>query len=502
MEIERPMPSRKEFALLEHQLPHFERVLTMNFEGKGHIDTSTMGCGKTYVTCMVAKILGLSMLIVCPKTVKVVWRKVAAIAGVPIVELITYQSASSKLKKQPKHGYLHKTTHTKGKAKVEHHYFSPTEKYLALLKVGVLLVVDEIQFTRNNTSQYRAIQTLVKTIALSSTPSKFALLSATPFDKPMQAINLMKMVGVIRQEELFIYSRPTGWRELLAYCKTKDSTTTQSILNEKDTAGDYNRYAFRLYTEIVRKELCSAMPLVIDTECDAKNGYYNVCDENKEAFEKALSMLQDAVVHVKDPTEPRVGGDCNYADLTLAMVAIEKAKISIFERVAKRYLEDNKDVKVVIGVHYLAVLFALEERLGDYRPQVLHGGIEEEEEREKIVDTFNDSEECRLLLCITRVGGVGISLHDTVGTHPRVLLLSPDFNLIDTHQATGRVYRVGTKSNTTIRLIYANIGDKERNIHRVLANKSVTLRAILEEYTRNDVLLPIDYEEEYEKVKE
>ena len=357
------------------------------------------------------------------------------------------------------------------------------------------MVIDEIQFTRNNTAQYRAIQTLVKTIITSSSVSKFALLSATPFDKPSQAINLMKMLNIITQEELFIRSRPTGWRELISHCQKVDPATTNSILSERD---DYNNCAFRLYSEIVRKEFCSAMPLIIDAECDAKNGYYNLNPEDKEKFEKAILLFKTAASFSKDPCKPRTSKDSNYAELTTAMVAIEKCKIPIFERVAIRYLEEDSNAKVVVGVHYLDVLFDLENRLRHYNPTILHGGIMDEAEREEIVDEFNNSENCRLLLCISKVGGVGISLHDTIGTHPRVMLLSPDFNLIDTHQATGRVYRVGTKSKTTIRLIYVNSKENERSIHRILANKSKTLRSILEEYTRNDILLPIDYEEEHE----
>lgn len=502
MEVERPLPrSEPGFALLEHQQPHFDRILSIMFKTRGYIDTSTMGCGKTFVTAMVASILGLRILVFCPKTVKVVWKKVCKLAGVEIMDLITYQSASSKLEKQPKHGYLHKTVHTKGKNSKEHYYFSSTDKYRELLAAGILLVVDEIQFTRNNTAQYRAIQTLVKTIATTESASKFALLSATPFDKPSQAINLMKMVGIITQEELFARSRPTGWRELIAFCKEKDRFTTQSILSDKSgrRSGDYNQCAFELYSKVVRKEYCSAMPLVIDAECDAKNGYYNLDPEDRPKFAKAILLFKTAASHCKDPTKPRTTGDSNYAELTIAMVALEKCKISIFERVARQYLEENTKTKVVVGVHYYDVLDELERRLSRYRPLILCGEIDDEDEREEIVDRFNNDENCRLMLCISKVGGVGISLHDTVGTHPRVLLLSPDFNLIDTHQATGRVYRVGTKSKTTIRLIYANEKDNdERGIHRILANKSETLRAILEEYTRHDVLLPIDYNEERE----
>lgn len=501
MEVGDPMLKPEEFTLLDHQLPHFNRILSILFHKRGYIDTSTMGCGKTFATVMVGLILGLKLFIFCPKTVKVVWRKVCKLAGVEIVDLVTYQSASSKLRKQPKHGYLHKTVRLRGKTKVEHYYFSPTEKYRRLLEIGVLLVVDEIQFTRNNTAQYRAIQTLVKTIAKGDTPSKFALLSATPFDKPPQAINLMKIIGVIRQEELFIRSRPTGWLELIAYCKESEPSTTESILSKKEGGSrrnEYNKCAFELYSKVVRKGFCSAMPLVIDAECDAKNGFYRLDPKDKETFDKAILLFESAASQSKDPTKSRVKGDTNFAELTTAMVALETSKTSIFERVTRRYLEENKESKVVVGVHYYVVLNELERRLAEYRPLILCGEIDDEDEREEIVDRFNEDDNSRLLLCISKVGGVGISLHDTIGDHPRIMLLSPDFNLIDTHQATGRVYRVGTKSKTTIRLVYVDAEPNERNIHRILVNKSETLRSILQEHTRNDVMLPIDYKEEYE----
>ncbi len=483
------MEVSKNFGLRDHQLPHFNRLINFILNGKGYIDTSTMGCGKTYVTCMLAKCMSLSLLVICPKTVKAVWRKVGAQADVTLIDLITFQSLSSRLEKQPRHGFLHKYTVVKNKK--EHRYFKPTEKYTKLLDTGILLVVDEVQFTRNNTAQYRAAQTLVKTIAISKNKSYFAILSATPFDKPQQAINLMKMVGIIQQEELFRRKRPTGWRELVMYCQSKKSYITTNILTQN---GHTEQCAFLLYSEVVRKELCSAMPLLIDAECDAKNGYYNI--QKKEEYLKALLILKHAVCNVKNPIQPRLKGDCNYGELTVAMVALEKLKIPIFSRIGKLYLESDSTCRVVIGVHYLDTMFTLENNLRKYNPVLLHGKMDEPE-REESIDRFQGGK-CRLLICIARVGGVGISLHDTVGDSPRVMLLSPTFNLIDTHQATGRVYREGTKSKTIIRMIYANVGDQERGILRVLIKKSRTLRAILEEYTRQDVILPIDYQEEYE----
>lgn len=500
--VRKDEPKKKdEFSLLEHQMPHFERIMEYLSKRNGYVDTSTMGCGKTFVTVMVAFILGLKILVFCPKTVKSIWRKTAKLAGVQVVDTITFQSCSSKLRKQPKHGYLHKTARTIGKSEKEHYYFSATKKYHEVLGSGVLVVVDEVQFTRNNTAQYRAIQTLIRKASI-STRSKFALLSASPIDKPGQAINLMRLMNVITQEELFIRNRPTGWRELVSYCKEKDPYQSESILSEKTGTrkADYYECALKLYSGIVRKDFCSAMPLKIDAECDAKNGYYNLEPEMKERFIKAIIVLESAAVRTASVVKPRNAEDAYFAELTKAMVAIEKCKIGIFERLAKKYLEDDRNAKVVIGVHYYDVLNALARNLGAFCPLILCGEIEDEAEREAIVDEFNNDKNSRLLLCISKVGGVGISLHDITGLHPRVMLLSPDFNLIDTHQATGRVYRVGTKSKTTIRLIYVNSeGSDERNIHRILAKKSETLRSVLEEYTRHQILLPIDYEEEREE---
>jgi hypothetical protein len=241
-------------------------------------------------------------------------------------------------------------------------------------------------------------------------------------------------------------------------------------------------------------------PSTIDIECDAKNGFYRIDPALKKDFELALLMLETAATKVKDPIKPRVAGDCIYAELTMAMVAIERLKWDIFERLARQDLEGEtgNNYKVVVGVHYLETLFELERRLSAHHPLVLHGDVEEDE-REEIIEAFQGDASRRLLLCITQVGGVGISLHDTVGDAPRRAYMSPTFNLIEEHQFAGRFYRVGTQSPVHIRMVYANVGNREKSIRDCLIKKSETLRGTLEEYTRRDIILPIDYEEEWEE---
>lgn len=497
-----------EFNLLSHQIPHFERVVDIISRGRGYIDTSTMGCGKTYVTCKIASILNLKMLVICPKTVKPVWKGVAEKAGVKVIDLITYQSASSRLDKQPTHGFLRKYKKTIKRKRVN--CFEITDKYKKLLETGILLVIDEVQFTRNNTAQYRAIQTLVRAISCSTNSkntsyarntsyakntSYYAILSATPFDKSPQAINLMKTLGIIRQEELFVRKQPTGWIELLNYCNTKDMALTQAILKRvKEKVGTtyHQECAYVLYSEIVRKQFCSAMPLKIDATCDAKNGYYKIEKDKQEAMKEAISQLRKAVNFIITANPVQVNRFAIYGELQRALVKIETCKTGIFIRLAKSHLRFTPNCKVVICINFLKNMETIQRSLRRYRPLLLHGSLKEDE-REEIIEEFQNQGK-RVLICITKVGGVGISLHDTVGDSPRVMLLSPTFNLVDTHQATGRVFRVGTKSNTIVRMVYADIeGTSEKAIQNVLVRKSKVLRNILEEYTRNNIVLPIDY---------
>lgn len=499
-EIEEDPP--EEFALLPHQELHCSRLINTLQIYNGAMDTSMTGCGKTYVSIMIAKILQLSLIIICPLTVISVWKKIAELADVKIILITTYQSLSSKQLIQPKHGFLEKY-------ESEHNYksyydFNVTEKYKRALSEGCLLIIDEVQNVRNNTTQYRATKRLVNEVANGDGKSKYILLSATPFDKPLQAINMMMLIGIIKHERLTFRSKPTGWNDLVDFCLEKDPERTYRILNryfygKKKVKKLYETCAFILYAEIIRRQLCSAMPLVIDYPCIARNFYCEVSDEDRPNFEKVMKKFKKAVAYVKNPLIVRDGNDSNFGNIVRAMVEIETLKIPYIEKFARLFLEKPK-FKVNISVHYLNTVRELTRRLRKYEPLVLTGGVSPKK-REKIIEKFQSNEPgCkRLLIHIDTVGGVGISLHDTNGDYSRVQFQSPGPNLILTQQNVGRMYRAGTKSKTYIFIFYVNAGNNERHCHNILIKKSGIMRAIQEENNRNNIPLPTDYAELYEK---
>ena len=76
------------------------------------------------------------------------------------------------------------------------------------------------------------------------------------------------------------------------------------------------------------------------------------------------------------------------------------------------------------------------------------------EERQKIIDDFQEDKETALVVNVA-AGGTGVSLHDTLGNRPRVTLISPSFNAKEYAQCLGRIHRNGAKSDALQRVLIA-----------------------------------------------
>lgn len=92
------------------------------------------------------------------------------------------------------------------------------------------------------------------------------------------------------------------------------------------------------------------------------------------------------------------------------------------------------------------------------------------------IDLFN-SGESRLIVCNTKAGGVGVSLHDLKGDFPRLALISPTYSAVDLIQVLGRVWRAGGKSKSLQRIVLAANTVEER-IQKQLQGKLNNLSLI------------------------
>jgi len=77
--------------LREYQRAHALHVLNVLNNVGYYIDGSSCGVGKTFLTLVVCKELGIKPLIICPKTIIYSWINAAKMLGVEIVDVINYE---------------------------------------------------------------------------------------------------------------------------------------------------------------------------------------------------------------------------------------------------------------------------------------------------------------------------------------------------------------------------------------------------------------------------
>jgi superfamily II DNA or RNA helicase len=75
--------------------------------------------------------------------------------------------------------------------------------------------------------------------------------------------------------------------------------------------------------------------------------------------------------------------------------------------------------------------------------------------REDNVQRFQTNQ-TRVIICNIAAGGVGVSLHDEHGGHPRMSLISPTFNVKEYVQTLGRIHRANAKSPAIQRVLVAS----------------------------------------------
>ena len=467
----------------------------------GYIDGSVMGAGKTYVSCAIAQRYNLSLLVICPVTVTSVWQNVAGSYGIPVVDIIGFEKLRSTKNHQPSHGLLTRfdAPSVPGGVKTKTS-FSVTPYFLEWVDAGILLVIDECQRIKNDTDQNRACKTLTATICDRTSPSRFGLLSGSPFDKEEHAINVMRVMGFVREDKMYDYNRTTkkyeltGALRLISVCNLYDPEITDTLARAKiKTASDVTHLCYQLFLQILKPRMMSAMPSpVIDVVMQAINGYYDLEEYDASRLVLGIRMLK-AAARYNDATGRVNLSDVNLGAITNALMVIEKSKLPILVRKAPQTLNAGPG-KVILYVSYTSSIEYLASELQDFAPLVLHGKVSQKK-RNEVIEKFRDDPNSRLLIANIKVGGVGISLHDTVGDQPRTTFLIPNYSVIDLHQAAYRTYRMGTKSEVKINFVYGNVSLKESSILDALARKTAVLKDNLDQQVEERVLFPGDYPE-------
>jgi hypothetical protein len=468
-----------------------------------YIDTSAMGLGKTFIVLALAQMVDYPIGVVAPAGLVGQWEAYCEQYKIKLHFCLSYETLRSQKNKQPKHGLLDRKDTKTASGTIT--TFSPTPLLQNYIKNGMFVVFDESQKIKNNSSQYKACRCIANTIHDMGGLSRFAVISATPFDKEEHVINMLRFIGYINHPKLHQYNRHTrtlkllGAQELIDICESFDQNATERVLN--NTPYDHKSVAslcFTLYRDVIQRHIVSAMPNPTENK-DIRNGYYNISKKESLHLSKLIGRLSDHAQYQDEYTELD-SAKINYGAIMSTLADIESCKIGIYERLVREKLEENSNNKVIVFLNYLAPIAALSQALKAYKPLVMTGETPMRK-RDEIRAKFQESNsESRLLIANIKVAGVGMDLDDQHGKYQRYVFMSPCYIVQDIHQATGRVYRAHTKSTARIRMVYGKCesGKRETSILNALARKSLVMRQTLQQQVNDGVVFPGDYLDEIE----
>jgi superfamily II DNA or RNA helicase len=426
-------------GLLAYQIPSVQRLVASLKAHGAVLDASDVGTGKTYSALAACRELGYKPLVICPKAVIPSWKKAAKHFGLQI-EAINYE-----LVRRGSTPWASQHTDVRG-----------STSFTLDLSSGHCnaVIFDEVHRCKGQSSLNSKLLIAAKRQGIPT-----IALSATAATDPTE----MKALGYL----LGLFGSPgQHW----SWCQNNgcDRGSFGGIKfsgASRHLSAIHSRIFPSRGSRIRVADLGDAFP---ETQITVQTVELN--GKTKEINE-AYRLAQEAIdrVHAKQVLD----GDSHLTLMLRARQISEAAKLPLLSELAADAVEQG--LSVAIFLNFQDSIDTLSDALNDAtgaRPVLIHGG-QTAEERQQAIDAFQ-SDKARVIVANIQAGGVGISLHDLNGNHPRLALVSPTWSAVDLRQTLGRVHRAGGKTKSLQRLVYA-AGTVEERVAAVVEAKLARL---------------------------
>jgi hypothetical protein len=364
--------------------------------------------------------------------------------------------------------------------------FNVTDRFHQLLSNGLIIAFDEMHNIKNKSMQFEACRSLIiACLRASNNKSRIAFLSGTPFDKREHALNILRLIGFIRQQKLNSVGNNgiilQGANDLLKICERLDYSTTQRIFSASQPRSnkDVQDLCYQLFVGVIKPCIISKMPRPkIPAELDVANGYYRMGQDEENRLQIAVNQLSN-VSHFRPESGDYDSKAANQGAIMSQLQQIEILKVPILVRLTIEKLTENAYNKVVIYITFHETVRLLLQNLAQFAPMVVNGEVSKQTVRDQIFYNFQTSPNHRLLIMALRAGAESISLADKDGRFPRTMFIVPNHELLRLLQAVYRIYRIGTRSKATVRFIFGQKSFVEHSILQAIIKKKTVLHDVI-----------------------
>jgi superfamily II DNA or RNA helicase len=446
--------------LLSYQKQHTENLVRIIKDNLACLDASDTGTGKTYCAVAACYILKLSPIIICPKSVISTWKKVCEYFEVKPEIIINYESLRTGNNYDKMKKIISEDKSNEDKSK---------NTYIFEETPGTIFIFDEAHRCANLDTENATLLFAAK----NTTSTPILLLSATIADFPEKFKPFFYILNFIDKEHSANITERKYMRivDEWIFRDKKPMIRIHNMLYPKRAS----RMRIDVLGDLFPQTQITATPYTLDKKRA----------EEIELEYKRLKLELEAIKNKKvhDKKNP----------LTVALRShqkIELLKIPIFIEMCNDFRHNN--YSVVIFVNFTQTLEIICDML--HTTSKIYG-LQSQEERLKIIDDFQNNK-TNVIVCNIKAGGIGISLHDIYGGHPRVSLISPTWSSIDLVQALGRIHRAGGKTKSLQRIIYT-ADTVEEKIADKLQHKLFNINSI----NNGDLdLTNINFENERKKI--
>jgi len=400
------------------------------------LDSSHTGVGKTVIAARVAKTLGLPVAILCPKIVIPHWERELAEVGVKPLFITNYEKikrGNTTLKKIGKKLFQ-----------------------WALPDPDTLLIFDEVHKCAGAFSQNTQML-----IAAKQAGHKVLMLSATACQDPTE----MRGIGYA----LGLHALNKATAELPGWFRWMQSFGCHQDHWKKWVPGQAWRLTplkEQMYSSTCTKLTPRDLPTAFADNHIITEPLAFAALRDIAAFYQQHGVTPEIVTQMLD--EDRKPSPHIMVEILRARQLVEAAKVpDIVDMVAEGVAEGYS---VVVFVNFCDTVRVLEATLPGC--EVIMGG-QCAGEREAAITRFQ-CDSSRVMVANVSAGGVGVSLHDVTGVHPRMSLISPTFNLKDYIQMLGRIYRAGAQSPALQKVLVAS-GTIEEKVMESLERKRLCM---------------------------
>lgn len=415
--------------LLPYQIVNTENVVRIIKNNKAVLDSSDTGTGKTYTSIAACKVLQKRPIVICPKAVMTNWKRVCKIFNVEPFFVVNYETLKNAKYYSP----------SGRRIKCQYIYYNDSKKSYSWKNIpsDVIFIFDEVHKCSGLSTFNGALLLSVK----ETTSNNIILLSATIADHPEKFKIFFYILNFIEESQAKELNL-----DFKKYMKIIDGWIAR---DPKPMLRIHNMLATNRSTRMSIDVLGNLFP---ETQISAVP--YSMGKKRESEIEEQYEIIYEELESLKGKSLKDRGNPL--VKILRAHQKIELLKIPLFVELTNDFMEDGSSI--VIFVNFTATLKSLAEIL---HTNCLIYGEQTDGERQHNIDMFQSNKE-RLIICNIKAGGVGISLHDTMGKHRRVSLISPSWSSVDLVQALGRVHRAGGKSKSLQRIIYVAGGTEEK----------------------------------------